>query len=62
MGLLSFGRLFRQLSPLKRSDGQQGAGTLGVCEWGKPIALCRLTQAIFTGSHVRPQLLGNVAL
>jgi len=54
MGLLSFGRLFRQLSPLKRSHGQQGAGTLGVCELGKPIALCRLTQAIFTGFHVPP--------
>jgi hypothetical protein len=39
MGLLSFGRHFRQLSPLKRGHGQQGAGTLGVGELGKPIAL-----------------------
>jgi hypothetical protein len=52
MGLLSFGRLFRQLSPLKRSHGQQGAGTLGVCEWGKPIALGRFAQAIFTRFHL----------
>src|SRR5437016_1439663 len=55
MVLLSFSRFFRQLSPLKRSHGQQGAGTLGVCEWRKPIALCRLTQAIFTEFHFAPQ-------
>jgi hypothetical protein len=55
MGLLSFGRLLRQLSPLERSHGQQGASTLGVCELGKPIAFRRFAQAIFTGFHVPPK-------
>src|ERR1700733_8996834 len=55
MGLLSFGRLLRQLSPLERSHGQQGASTLGVCELGKPIALRRFAQAIFIGFHVPPK-------
>ena len=55
MGLLSFRCLFRQLSPLERSDGQQGASALGVGELGKPIALCRLAQAFFTGFHVPPK-------
>jgi hypothetical protein len=54
MGLLSFGRLLRQLSPLERSHGQQGASTLGVCELGKPIALRGFAQAIFTGFHLPP--------
>jgi|HubBroStandDraft_3_1064219.scaffolds.fasta_scaffold05305_2 hypothetical protein len=34
MGLLPFGCSFRQLSPLERSHGQQGASTLGVGEIG----------------------------
>ena len=59
---MPFGGSFRQLSPLERRHGQQGASTLGVCELGKPIAFRRFAQAIFTESHVRPQLLGNVAL
>jgi hypothetical protein len=53
--LLSFGCSFRQLSPLlEHSDGQQGASALGIGELGKPIALRRFTQAIFTGLHVLP--------
>jgi hypothetical protein len=50
MGLLSLGCSFRQLSPLKRSHGQQGVSTLGVCELGKPIAFRRFAQAIFRDS------------
>ena len=52
MGLLSFRCLFRQLSPLKRSHGQQGASSLGIGEFDKPIALRRFVQAIFTGFHL----------
>jgi hypothetical protein len=53
---LPFGCSFGKLSPLERSHGQQGASTLGVCELGKPIALGRLAQAIFTGFHLLPQV------
>jgi hypothetical protein len=52
MGLLPFGCSFRQLSPLERSHGQQGASTSGVGELGKPIALGRFTQTIFRGFHL----------
>jgi hypothetical protein len=37
-------------------------GTLGVCEWGKPIALCRFAQAIFTRFHVPQADPADVAL
>jgi hypothetical protein len=52
MGLLPFRCLFRQLSPLERSHCQQGASALSVRELGKPIALRRFAQAIFTGFHL----------
>jgi hypothetical protein len=55
MGLLPFGCSFRELSPLERSHGQQGASTLGVCKLGKPITLRRFAQAIFTGFHLAPK-------
>ena len=53
---MPFGCSFRQLSPLERRHGQQGASTLGVGELGKPIAFRRFAQAIFTGFHVLPQV------
>jgi len=49
---LPFGCSFRQLSPLERSDGQQGASAVGVGELSKPIALRRFAQAFFTGFHL----------
>jgi hypothetical protein len=52
MGLLPFRWLFRELAPLERSHGQQGASSLGVRELGKPIALRRFVQAIFTRFHL----------
>jgi uncharacterized Zn-binding protein involved in type VI secretion len=52
MGLLPFRCLFRQLAPLERSHCQQGASALSVRELGKPIALRRFAQAIFTGFHL----------
>jgi hypothetical protein len=55
IGLLTFGCLVRELAPLERSHGQQGASTLGVCELGKPITLRRFAQATFTGFHVPPR-------
>ena len=55
MGLLPFRCLFRQLAPLERGHCQQGASALSVRELGKPIALCRFAQAIFTGFHLPPK-------
>jgi len=55
MGLLPVRRLFSQLAPLKRGDRQQGASSLGVRKFGKPIALSRFAQAIFTGFHLAPK-------
>jgi hypothetical protein len=60
MGLLPFRCLFRQLAPLERGHCQQGASALSVRELGKPIALCRFAQAIFTAFHLAPQKLIRV--
>jgi hypothetical protein len=53
--LLPFCCFLRELSPLERSQGQQGACSLRVRKLGKAIALRRFAQAIFTGFHVPPK-------
>ena len=61
MGLLPFRCLFRELAPLERSHGQQGASSSGVREFGQPVALRRFAQAIFTGFHLPPKLIWAMA-
>ena len=53
--LLPFRGFIREFAPLERSQRQQGASSLGVGEIGKPIALRRFAQAIFTGFHLPPK-------